>query len=119
MLEKIKNIADWWSEKTSRSKLAILTILIIFGLLYIIYRDGNQHRSDIEDCRDSYKQLVNQLNDVVRRHNDYRMLNDKRYQEMQKDFNNQQIEINSRWLDSYQELFEKVDRIYHEKQIRK
>lgn len=119
MLEKIKNAADWWSVKTSNSKLAILTMLIIFGLAYIIVRDGNQYRANIEDCRDSYKQLLAQHNDFVRRYNDYRMLNDKRYQEMQKGFNDQTIEINSRWLDSYQELFEKVDRIYHERKVKR
>lgn len=119
MLEKIKNIADWWTEKTSSNKLSILNLLIILGLLYIIYRDGNQYTANINDCRDSYKQLANQHDDFIRRYNDYRMHNDKQIQKMQEDFNNQQIESNERWFREYQDLFEKVDRIYHERQIRK
>lgn len=119
MLEKIKNIADWWSEKKSHSKLSILNLLIIAGLLFIIVRDDDRYTANIEDCRDSYKQLNSEYRNFIRGYNDYRMRTDTQIQKMQEDFNNQTIETNARWLDSYQELFEKVDRIYHERQIRK
>lgn len=119
MLEKIKNIADWWSVKTSNSKLSILNLFIILGLMFIIYRDGNQYRANINDCRNSYQQLLNQHNDFISRYNDYRMRTDKQIQKMQENFNDQQVKINERWLNEYQDLFEKVDRIYHERQVRK
>lgn len=119
MLEKIKNIADWWTEKKSHSKLSILNLLIIAGLLFIIVRDDDRYTADIEDCRIANKQLANQLNDIIHRYNDYRMRTDTQIQKMQENFNNQTVETNARWLSYYQELFEKVDKIYHERQIRK
>ena len=119
MLEKIKNISDWWSVKKPNSKLSILNLFIIVGLMFIIYRDGNQYSTNIEDCRKSNQQLLNQYNDFIGRYNDYRMRTDRQIQKMQEDFNDQQVKINERWLNEYRDLFEKVDRIYHERQVRK
>lgn len=117
MLDKLKYIADWWSEKASNKKLSILNLFIILGLTYLNYRDGGRYESNISDCREANIKLADELFDVKRRHYDYRLRTDKQIQKMQEDFNNEKIRINEKLLSEYRNLYEKTDKIYHETKI--
>lgn len=115
MLDKIKNVAEWWTNTAAISKVNLLLLSMLIIACYINYRDGNHYASSVEDCRQSYRQLFVKFDELSSRYHNYRMRTDQQIQKMQEDFNNRQIEENKRREQEYRELFETVDKIYHEK----
>src|SRR5690606_38737506 len=107
MLQKLKNIAEWWVNQTPNKKLSILNLAIIAALCYLYVDNGRKHDAAIEKCQGDVYELQAKLDAVRNRYDDFRLLTNRQVQKMQE-------EINIEKTKQYKELEEKYERLLRE-----